>query len=93
MTAHTQPVAGTALWTRRLVAGARFAALVYVVIAREDGQPFSTADDRHAELILWDIVEVHLRTSVLDGRAIAETPEEEAAADESTATTAPESDG
>jgi hypothetical protein len=59
--------------------------LLYVVIARADGEPFGDADDRHAELILWDIAEVHLRTNVLDQRATAPAsaePEPEAEAEE-----------
>jgi len=51
--------------------------LIYVVIARADGEPFADRDDSHAQLILWDIIEVHLRENVLDGRALApaEAPE------------------
>jgi len=45
--------------------------LIYVVIARADGAPFSDGDASHAQLILWDIIEVHLRENVLDGRALA----------------------
>lgn len=43
--------------------------LLYAVIARSDGGEFSLADDRHADLIIWDMVEVHLRSGVLDLRA------------------------
>jgi hypothetical protein len=45
--------------------------LIYTVIARADGAEFAAADDREAELIIWDIAEIHLRTNVLDKRAIA----------------------
>lgn len=56
--------------------------LIYVVIARADGEPFAEADDDHAKLILWDIVEVHLRTNVLEARTLPE-PAEDSSTEES----------
>lgn len=46
--------------------------LLYAVIARADGTEFGPADDRHAELIFWDMIEIYLRTSVLDQRTAPE---------------------
>jgi hypothetical protein len=66
--------------------------LIYAVIAKVDGTGFTTTDDRYAELIIWDMVEVHLRSGVLEARATAEAP----AGDRATAGTeeeAPEGDG
>ena len=45
--------------------------LIYAVIARADSAAFTAADDRFAELIIWDMVEVHLRSGVLERRATA----------------------
>jgi hypothetical protein len=45
--------------------------LIYAVIARADGGAFSIADDRHADRIIWDMVEVHLRSGILELRATA----------------------
>lgn len=60
--------------------------LLYAVIARADGNEFGAADDRHADLIFWDMIEIYLRTAILDQRAApapaAEpTPTEAAAAE------------
>lgn len=60
--------------------------LLYAVIARSDGTEFGPADDRHAELIFWDMIEIYLRTSVLDQRTTPESPE----TDESPAEASPE---
>jgi hypothetical protein len=49
--------------------------LMYAVIARSDGEPFGNADNRFADLISWDLIEVHLRSNVLDGRATQPNPE------------------
>jgi hypothetical protein len=42
--------------------------LVYCVIARSDGKPFA-ANDPYAKQIIYDIIELHLRNSVLERRA------------------------
>jgi hypothetical protein len=44
--------------------------LIYCVIARADGKKFADADP-YAKQILYDIVEMHLRDSVLEKRATA----------------------
>lgn len=46
--------------------------LLYAVVARADGETFSADDDQYAELIIWDMVEVHLRTGVVAERATAD---------------------
>jgi len=45
--------------------------LLYAVVAKADGTNFTADDDRYAQLIIWDMVEVHLRTGVLEARATA----------------------
>jgi hypothetical protein len=56
--------------------------LMYTLIARADGEEFSQADNRYADLIGWDVIEVHLRGTVLEQRAtqpnpaVAESPAE-----------------
>jgi hypothetical protein len=42
--------------------------LVYCVIARADGKPFAQ-NDQYAKQIIYDIIELHLRNSVLEKRA------------------------
>lgn len=49
--------------------------LMYSVIARADGGEFSAADNQYADLISWDIIEVHLRNQVLQQRAVEPNPE------------------
>jgi hypothetical protein len=49
--------------------------LMYTLIARADGEEFSAADNRYADLIGWDVIEVHLRTTVLEQRATQPNPE------------------
>ena len=49
--------------------------LMYTLIARADGEEFSDADNRYADLIGWDIIEVHLRSQVLEQRATQPNPE------------------
>jgi hypothetical protein len=48
--------------------------LMYAVIARADGEEFSAADNRYADLISWDLIEVHLRSNVLEARATQPNP-------------------
>jgi hypothetical protein len=48
--------------------------LMYAVVARADGEEFSAADNRYADLVSWDIVEVHLRGGVLEARASQPNP-------------------
>lgn len=48
--------------------------LIYAVIARSDGTEFSEADNRGVDLIIWDMVEVHLRSGVLEDRATESWP-------------------
>lgn len=48
--------------------------LMYAVIARADGEEFSATDNRHADLISWDLIEVHLRSQVLEARATQPNP-------------------
>jgi hypothetical protein len=48
--------------------------LMYAVVARSDGEEFSAADNRYADLVSWDIIEVHLRGGVLEGRATQPNP-------------------
>jgi hypothetical protein len=49
--------------------------LIYAVIARSDGTEFSEADNRGVDLIIWDMVEVHLRSGVLEDRATESWPD------------------
>jgi hypothetical protein len=48
--------------------------LMYTLIARADGEEFSATDNRYADLIGWDIIEVHLRSVVLEQRATQPNP-------------------
>ncbi|HEY8451964.1 MAG: hypothetical protein FWJ70_16350 [Micromonosporaceae bacterium] len=48
--------------------------LMYAVVAKADGTDFGADDDRYAQLIIWDMVEVHLRTGVLEARANLPAP-------------------
>jgi hypothetical protein len=48
--------------------------LMYTLIARADGEEFRDADNRYADLIGWDIIEVHLRGTVLEQRATQPNP-------------------
>jgi hypothetical protein len=48
--------------------------LMYAVVARADGDEFSPADNRYADLVSWDIIEVHLRGTVLEARATRPNP-------------------
>jgi hypothetical protein len=48
--------------------------LMYAVVARTDGDEFGTADNRYADLVSWDIIEVHLRGGVLEARATLPEP-------------------
>ncbi len=50
--------------------------LLYAVVARADGEDFTVLDDRRAELVIWDMVEVHLRSGVIELRATADTGSE-----------------
>lgn len=43
--------------------------LIYALIARADGGGFGPADDKRADLIFWDVIELHLREGVLEQRA------------------------
>lgn len=54
--------------------------LLYAVIARADGTEFGASDDRHADVIFWDMIEIYLRTSVLDRRTAPVPPTEQSAA-------------
>ena len=47
--------------------------LVYCIIARRDGKEFAD-DDPFAKQILFDIIELHLRGSVLEKRATVTVP-------------------
>jgi hypothetical protein len=49
--------------------------LMYTLIARADGEGFEAADNRYADLIAWDLIEVHLRGTVLEQRATQPNPE------------------
>lgn len=49
--------------------------LMYAVVARADGETFTPADNRYADLISWDLIEVHLRGRVLEARATQPNPE------------------
>lgn len=49
--------------------------LMYTLIARADGEEFSNADNRYADLIGFDLIEVHLRGTVLEARATQPNPE------------------
>jgi hypothetical protein len=66
--------------------------LMYTLIARADGEEFSDADNRYADLIGWDIIEVHLRSVVLEQRATQPNPELQTAT-EPPAETSPPADG
>lgn len=48
--------------------------LMYAVVARADGEEFSAADNRYADLVSWDIIEVHLLGEVLEARAAPQGP-------------------
>lgn len=48
--------------------------VIYLIIARADGEPLTGTDNGHSQVILYDIAEVHLRTNVLDGRAFEPAP-------------------
>jgi hypothetical protein len=48
--------------------------LIYAVIARSDGADFTDADNIPVDLIIWDMVEVHLRSGVLEDRATEPWP-------------------
>lgn len=43
--------------------------LIYCVIARADGKEFTPADDPHARQIIYDMIVLHLRNTVLEKRA------------------------
>jgi hypothetical protein len=43
--------------------------LIYAVIARTDGGALGAQDERTADVLFWDMIEVHLRSGVLDDRA------------------------
>jgi hypothetical protein len=47
--------------------------LMYAVVARADGGTFSATDNRYADLVSWDIIEVHLRGGVLEARVTQST--------------------
>ena len=49
--------------------------LLYAVVARTDGNEFAPADNRYADLVSWDIIEVHLSGGVLEARATAPNPD------------------
>lgn len=49
--------------------------LMYAVIARADGEAFTPEDNQYADLISWDLIEVHLRGRVLAARATQPNPE------------------
>lgn len=51
--------------------------LLYTVIARSDGEAFSSAANRHADVISWDLIEMHLRSDVLEQRTTAPAADEE----------------
>ena len=44
------------------------------LVQRADGEQLSDADNRYADLISWDIIEVHLRGGVLEARATQPNP-------------------
>jgi hypothetical protein len=69
--------------------------LMYTLIARADGEEFSDADNRYADLIGWDIIEVHLRSVVLEQRATQPNPalEEQTATEPPPSETTPPADG
>jgi hypothetical protein len=48
--------------------------LMYTLIARADGEEFSASDNRYADLIGWDLIELHLRGTVLEQRATQPNP-------------------
>lgn len=48
--------------------------LIYAVIAKADGSAFTDNDEQYAQLIIWDMVEVHLRSGALEARATTEAP-------------------
>lgn len=49
--------------------------LMYAVIARSDGGEFSASDNQRADLLSWDLIEVYLRSGILEQRATAPNPE------------------
>lgn len=65
--------------------------LMYAVVARADGEEFSATDNRYADLVSWDIIEVHLRGGVLEARATKPNPD--ASQPESEPTGSPASGG
>lgn len=60
--------------------------LMYAVVARADGEAFSATDNRYADLVSWDIIEVHLRGGILEARVTGTSP----AVTDSTATSTDE---
>lgn len=45
--------------------------LIFAVIAKADGTTFTSEDEQYAKLIIWDMVELHMRTGVLETRVTA----------------------